>query len=67
MEEAMYTSKKQWQRTGTIGTIQVVKGYLVKKMKVASSTLQHNAASSRKEFAPVKMFSHEAIGSLTKV
>ena len=28
---------------------------------------QQNAALSRKEFAPVKMFSHEAIGSLTKV
>ena len=31
----------------------------------ASSTLQQNPDFSRKEFAPVKIFSYEAIGSLT--
>ena len=32
-----------------------------------SSTLQQNAAFSRKEHAPVKISSHKAIGNLSKV
>ena len=31
----------------------------------ASSTFQQNAAFSRKKYAPMKIFSHEAIDSLT--